>query len=51
MEDTKIQFERKPYIKPGIIMETTLEIVAGTEVPVPKPGSDGWIDPNQTFYP
>lgn len=49
MDDAQKKPDRKLYSKPCIIMETTLEIVAGT--PVTRPGSDGLLDPNQTFFP
>lgn len=50
MEEQQSKTERKGYTKPAIIMETNLEIVAGTII-VPRPGADGLLDPNQTFFP
>jgi hypothetical protein len=49
MSEVKEQTKRKEYKKPCIVMETTLEIVAGSPLPRPAPG--GVIDPNQTFFP
>ena len=49
MSEANEQTKRKVYKKPCIVMETTLEIVAGSPLPRPAPG--GVIDPNQTFFP
>jgi hypothetical protein len=50
MSEVKEETKRKEYKKPCIVMETTLEIVAGSVLPLGMPPGGG-LDPNQTFFP